>query len=88
LTALLLAALAYGGYMLVGSGFLPASDEGGFVIDYVTPAGSSLAATDERLRAMEKILGENDEIATYSRRTGSELGLFATHRTRATSWCA
>jgi CzcA family heavy metal efflux pump len=80
LTAILLAALAYGGYLLVGSGFLPASDEGGFVIDYLTPAGSSLAATDERLRAIEKILDGNDEIATYSRRTGSELGLFATQQ--------
>ena len=80
LSALLLAGLAYGGYLMVGSGFLPTSDEGGFVIDYLTPAGSSLTATDERLRAMEKVLDENDEIATYSRRTGSELGLFATQQ--------
>src|SRR5205085_4761585 len=29
----------------VGTGFLPASDEGGFVIDYTTPAGSALAET-------------------------------------------
>ena len=80
LTAVLLAALALGGYMLVGSGFLPASDEGGFVIDYLTPAGSSLEATDERLRAIEKVLDANDQILTYSRRTGSELGLFATQQ--------
>ena len=78
--AILLGVLGYAGYKMVGSGFLPASDEGGFVIDYVTPAGSSLEATDAQLRAIEKVLGETPDIATYSRRTGSELGLFATQQ--------
>jgi len=77
---LVLAGLAAAGYRQVGSGFLPASDEGGFVIDYLTPPGSALSATDERLRAIEKILAGTPEIATYSRRTGSELGLFATQQ--------
>ena len=31
-------------------GFLPAADEGGFVIDYLTPAGMALEETDARLR--------------------------------------
>ena len=80
LAVLVLAGVAVFGYQQVGSGFLPASDEGGFVIDYLTPAGSALTATDERLRAIETILADNDEIATFSRRTGSELGLFATQQ--------
>ncbi len=62
----------------VGTGFLPASDEGGFVVDYTTPAGSALAETDRQVRAMEKIITALPEVAASSRRTGSELGLFAT----------
>ncbi len=80
LAVLVLAGLSVFGYTQVGSGFLPASDEGGFVIDYLTPSGSALTATDERLRAIEKVLGDTPDIATYSRRTGSELGLFATQQ--------
>ncbi len=80
LAVLVLAGVAVLGYRQVGSGFLPASDEGGFVIDYLTPAGSALTATDERLRAIETVLADNHEIATFSRRTGSELGLFATQQ--------
>ena len=62
----------------MGTGFLPPADEGGFVIDYITPAGSALEETDRQVRAMEKVLAELPEVAAYSRRTGSELGLFAT----------
>jgi CzcA family heavy metal efflux pump len=65
-------------YFQVGTGFLPAADEGGFVIDYVAPAGMALEDTDQRLRKIEHILGETPEIATFVRRTGSEMGLFAT----------
>ena len=57
---------------------MPAADEGGFVIDYLTPAGSALEETDRQVREMEKIVAETPEVASYSRRTGSELGLFAT----------
>jgi Cu/Ag efflux pump CusA len=69
LTAVLLAALAYGGYMLVGSGFLPASDEGGFVIDYLTPSGSSLAATTAPARWRR--CSTRMMRSPHSRRTGS-----------------
>jgi len=62
----------------VGTGFLPASDEGGFVIDYTTPAGSALAETDRQVRVMERLITALPEVAASSRRTGSELGLFAT----------
>ena len=62
----------------IGTGFLPPADEGGFVIDYLTPAGSALDETDRQVRALEKVISATPEVASYSRRTGSELGLFAT----------
>ena len=62
----------------MGTGFLPPADEGGFVVDYLTPAGSALSETDRQVRAIEKVLSDTPEVASYSRRTGSELGLFAT----------
>jgi CzcA family heavy metal efflux pump len=76
--ALGLAAATVGLFMSIGTGFLPPADEGGFVIDYLTPAGSALDETDRQVRAIEKVLTETPEVAAYSRRTGSELGLFAT----------
>jgi len=65
-------------FFVVGTGFLPKADEGGFVIDYLTPAGSSLEETDRQVRAMERVIAKSPDVASYSRRTGSELGLFAT----------
>jgi CzcA family heavy metal efflux pump len=62
----------------VGTGFFPAADEGGFVLDYLTPAGSALAETDRQVRVIEQVVADTPEVASYSRRTGSELGLFAT----------
>jgi CzcA family heavy metal efflux pump len=62
----------------VGTGFLPPADEGGFVIDYITPAGSALEETDRQVRLIEKIVADTPEVAAYTRRTGAELGLFAT----------
>jgi len=80
LALVILGAVAFFAYRQVGSGFLPAADEGGFVIDYLTPSGSSLPDTDSRLRKVEAILKETPEIASFIRRTGSELGLFATQQ--------
>jgi CzcA family heavy metal efflux pump len=75
--------LAAGGYMLfrsIGSGFLPEADEGGFVIDYLSPAGSALEETDRLLRKVEGVLQRTPDVAAFTRRTGSELGLFATQQ--------
>jgi len=58
----------------VGSGFMPSMDEGGFIIDYVSPPGTSLGETDRLLRKVETILRETPEVSTYSRRTGAQLG--------------
>jgi len=76
--AILLAALTVGLFYAVGTGFFPAADEGGFVLDYLTPEGSALSETDRQVKEMEKIISATPEVASYSRRTGSELGLFAT----------
>jgi CzcA family heavy metal efflux pump len=76
--AALLTALTAGLIGRVGTGFFPAADEGGFVLDYLTPAGSALAETDRQVRVIERVVSETPEVASYSRRTGSELGLFAT----------
>jgi len=76
--AVLLAALTVVLFLRVGTGFFPAADEGGFVLDYITPAGSALTETDRQVRKIEQIVSETPEVAAYSRRTGSELGLFAT----------
>ncbi len=76
--SLALAALTTALFYQVGSGFFPAADEGGFVLDYLTPAGSALSETDRQVRAIEAVIAATPEVASYSRRTGSELGLFAT----------
>jgi CzcA family heavy metal efflux pump len=73
-----LAAATIALFMPIGTGFLPPADEGGFVVDYLTPAGTALDETDRQVRAMEKVISTNPDVAAYSRRTGSELGLFAT----------
>jgi CzcA family heavy metal efflux pump len=73
--ALILGALAF---ERLGTGFLPQLDEGGFVLDYRAPAGTSLSETDRQLREVERILADTPEVATYSRRTGLALGGFIT----------
>jgi CzcA family heavy metal efflux pump len=78
--AVLLAILAvgFGGVMLyrnLPSDFMPEMDEGGFVIDYVTPWGTSLEETDRMMLEAEKILRATPEVEGYSRRTGARLAL-------------
>lgn len=60
------------------SGFLPDMDEGSIVLDYTSPPGTSLDETDRMLREIEKIIIKNPEVATYSRRTGTQMGFFIT----------
>jgi multidrug efflux pump subunit AcrB len=68
---LMLGGLAYN---QIGSGFMPAMDEGGFILDYRTTPGTSLTETDRLLREVEDILLATPEMQTYSRRTGLQLG--------------
>jgi CzcA family heavy metal efflux pump len=64
-------------YRALGSDLLPEMDEGGFILDYLTPAGSSLADTNAVLMGVEKMLAETPEVESTSRRTGLQLGLAA-----------
>lgn len=65
-------------YHQLGSEFLPAFDEGAFVLDYTAPPGTSLQETDKILRHVEELLKETPEVESYSRRTGLQLGLSIT----------
>jgi len=73
----LLAVGIYGGYRALGSDLLPEMDEGGFILDYIMPAGSSLAETDRVLQHVERILQKTPEVEGISRRTGLQMGLAA-----------
>jgi CzcA family heavy metal efflux pump len=73
----LLAVGICGGYAALGSDLLPEMDEGGFILDYIMPAGSSLAETDRVLQHVERILQKTPEVESTSRRTGLQMGLAA-----------
>lgn len=76
LLVLVVPLLALGGlaYTRVGTGFMPQMDEGGFILDYISPPGTSLEETDRLLRQVETIIRANPYVDTYSRRTGLQLG--------------
>ena len=71
---------AYLCYSTLGSDLLPAMDEGGFILDYIMPAGSSLDETNRVITHVEQILRATPEVESTSRRTGLQLGLAAGHR--------
>lgn len=61
-------------YSRVGTGFMPAMDEGGFTFDYISKPGTSLEETGRLLNQVEAIIRANPYVDTYSRRTGLQLG--------------
>jgi CzcA family heavy metal efflux pump len=67
---------------VIETGFLPEMDEGSIVLDYWTPPGTSLDETDHILQEVEKIIVKIPEYESYSRRTGTEMGLFITEPNR------
>ena len=69
-----MAVLGYAAWNHVPSGFMPAMDEGGFILDYKAKPGSALSDTDRLLRQVEQIISATPEVASYSRRTGLQLG--------------
>jgi CzcA family heavy metal efflux pump len=74
---LLLAVGTWAGYQALGSDLLPEMDEGGFILDYIMPAGSSLSETNRVLEHVERILRDTPEVEVTSRRTGLQMGLAA-----------
>jgi CzcA family heavy metal efflux pump len=60
-------------FRAAGSGFMPAMDEGGFILDYRSAPGTALSETDRLLRQVEAIIRSIPDVDTYSRRTGTGL---------------
>jgi CzcA family heavy metal efflux pump len=77
LFSILLIVGAYLCYTHTGSDLLPSMDEGGFIVDYVMPPGSSLRTTNRVVSHVEAILRATPEVANTARRTGLQLGLAA-----------
>jgi CzcA family heavy metal efflux pump len=69
-------------YTRLATGFLPEMDEGGFVIDYLTPPGTSLTETNRLVSQIEQLVHSTPEVDAFSRRTGAEMGLFATEQNK------
>ncbi|WP_426270121.1 efflux RND transporter permease subunit [Dyella kyungheensis] len=76
LLALAVPLLALGAvaYTHVATGFMPAVDESGFVMDYFTRPGTSLPETARQVQQVEAILRSMPEVETFSRRLGTGLG--------------
>ena len=74
---LVLIVVSYLCFNHLGTDLLPAMDEGGFILDYVMPPGSSLAETNRVITHVESIIRAVPEVESTSRRTGLQLGLAA-----------
>jgi CzcA family heavy metal efflux pump len=74
LFAIALIAGSYYCFTNIGTDLLPAMDEGGFIVDYIMPAGASLEETNRVITHIDKILLATPEVENISRRTGMELG--------------
>ena len=70
-------------FLNLDTGFLPEMDEGGYVLDCITPAGTSLDETNAILQQIERRIQKMPETASFSRRTGAELGLYATEQNKS-----
>ena len=75
--SVVLIAASYFCYRFSGSDLMPEMDEGGFTLDYWTPAGASLSETNRMILHVEQIVKSVPEVESTSRRTGLELGLAA-----------
>jgi len=73
--SVVLVGFSYICYKNLGSDLLPQMDEGGFILDYIMPAGSSLDETNRVINDVEGILRVIPEVESFSRRTGLQLGL-------------
>ncbi|MEO8089540.1 MAG: efflux RND transporter permease subunit [Gemmatimonadales bacterium] len=76
--ALVLLAGTLGLTRVMGTGFLPEMDEGGFILDYWAPAGGALAETNRQVTVIEGVLRRDPDVQSFTRRTGFELGFAAT----------
>src|SRR5205085_4659795 len=82
LVIVLLIGAGYLLYSRIGTDFLPSMDEGSIILDYWTPPGTSLSDTDAMLGEAEKVITSLPDVASYSRRTGLQLGFSLTEPNR------
>jgi multidrug efflux pump subunit AcrB len=75
-------ALAWISYRNLETGFVPQMDEGAFILDYWAPAGASPDETVSLLAGVDDVLRKTPDVASFSRRTGAELGFFLTETNR------
>ena len=52
------------------------------MLEYITPPGTSLATTDSIVRKFEDRISKLPELQAFSRRTGAEMGLYATQQNK------
>ncbi len=64
-------------YKALDSDLMPEIDEGGFILDYLTPAGTSLQETNRIVGHLEQMIRDIPDVEGASRRTGLQLGLAA-----------
>lgn len=69
-------------YEQLETDFLPKFDEGGFVMDFQAPPGTTMAETSRILDEVENSIRTNADVAGYSRRLGTQLGPFITEPDR------
>src|ERR1700687_4255783 len=64
-------------FVALGNDLLPHMDEGGFILDYVMPSGSSLQETNRVVNHVEQIARSIPEVESTSRGAELQLGLAA-----------
>ncbi|MBC7568120.1 MAG: efflux RND transporter permease subunit [Spirosoma sp.] len=69
-------------YSRLETGFLPEMDEGAIVVDYFSPPGTSLDATNAMLNEVDKQVRTIPEVQAFTRRTGAQMGFFITEPNR------
>ncbi|MFI5353666.1 MAG: efflux RND transporter permease subunit, partial [Candidatus Binatales bacterium] len=75
-------AIAYLLFGVVGADYLPALDEGAFILDFNTPPPSTMEDTEALLRKFDTVLKTTPEVESFSRRIGTQLGFFLTESNR------
>ncbi|WP_437397663.1 efflux RND transporter permease subunit [Flagellimonas lutimaris] len=66
----------------LASGFLPEMDEGSIVLDFYSPAGTTLEETDRMLQVVNTVLDQQPEVEAFSARLGTQMGFFITEPNR------
>jgi len=69
-----LAVVLSSGYFFsnTGSGFMPEQDEGRFIISVKAPLGSSINYTEEKIKEIEQVLAQHEDIASYFVTVGAD----------------